>query len=557
MSSTPDATRRRPATVPDNIPLATTDPKIGAVDLQPGEAYGESPGAAEAGLALHASAAALSRVERRYVTAALMLVMVLASMEQTVTSTAMPTIIGDLHGLEHYSWVASIYLLACTVTMPLYGRMSDTFGRKRVVVFSIVLFIISSVLAASSKTMIQLVCFRGLQGIGAGGIMPVVLTILGDIYTLKERAAIQGLFSAVWGTASLAGPALGWALVENFGWRSCFFVNLPFGVIALAVLVWKYRDVEKPHTVDLDLPGAATLAIACLTLLTLVSRLGPGGWTPAATIELALLAVVTTAYFLWHEQRAENPIMPPALMLQRAIGPSMIGSCLLGVAFLSLDTYVPLYVQGGRGGGAGGAASVVTPVMLTWALSGIVSAPMVVRWGFRRVAAVGAALTIIGFTGLLACALSESPRWMLTGVLAITGFGFGPASMSYLLAAQHSVEWQQRGIVTSSVQFFRTMGGAAGIGVLGAVFNILAGPGLNALRGQNVTPGELLDPKQRDALSPGLLHQAEHVIAHSLTWVFAAMLAFAVIQLLVTALMPAGKPEQAISKAELAEALAG
>src|SRR5947209_8755604 len=186
-----------------------------------------------------------SLIDRRYVTAALMIVMVLASMEQTVTSTAMPTIIGELHGLEHYAWVASIYLLACTVSMPLYGRLADVLGRKRVILAAIVLFCVSSVLAASAHNMPQLILYRGLQGLGAGGIMPVVLTILGDIFTLEERAKIQGLFSVIWGTASLAGPALGAFLVNTFGWRSIFFVNLPFAAAGMVVLIWKYHDHEK------------------------------------------------------------------------------------------------------------------------------------------------------------------------------------------------------------------------------------------------------------------------------------------------------------------------
>src|SRR3954466_3977006 len=209
-------------------------------------------------------------LDRRFVTAALMLVMVLASMEQTVTSTAMPTIIGELHGLEHYSWVASVYLLACTVSMPLYGRLADALGRKKVVLFSIALFGVASVLAPASNSMLQLIVFRGLQGLGAGGIMPVVLTILGDIFTIEERAAIQGFFSAVWGTASLAGPALGAFLVNTFGWRSIFFVNVPFAIPALLVLIWKYHDVEKPRKVNLDLLGITTLAVACLSILALV-----------------------------------------------------------------------------------------------------------------------------------------------------------------------------------------------------------------------------------------------------------------------------------------------
>ena len=193
-------------------------------------------------------------LDRRAVTAALMLVMVLASMEQTITSTAMVTIIGALQGFQHYAWVASIYLLCCTVTMPLYGRLADVLGRKPVIMFSIALVLAASLLAGegAAHSMLQLICFRGLQGLGAGGIMPVVLTILSDIFTLEERAKIQGLFSAVWGTSSLAGPALGAFLVNTLSWRWIFYVNLPFGLLGLGVLLWKYHDREKPHSTDLD-----------------------------------------------------------------------------------------------------------------------------------------------------------------------------------------------------------------------------------------------------------------------------------------------------------------
>src|SRR5687767_3120910 len=179
---------------------------------------------------------------RKFVTAALLLVMVLVSMEMTITSTAMPTIIGELHGLQHYSWVASIYLLACTVTMPLYGRMADAFGRKRVVIAAIAIFCVASLMASFAQSMTQLIIFRGLQGLGAGGVMPVVLTILGDMFTLEERARIQGVFSGVWGTSSLAGPALGALLVNTLGWRAVFWVNLPFGLLGLAMIALRYHE---------------------------------------------------------------------------------------------------------------------------------------------------------------------------------------------------------------------------------------------------------------------------------------------------------------------------
>src|ERR1700722_13442700 len=434
------------------------------------------------------AAIARPRPDRRWITAALMMVMVLASMEQTVTSTAMPTIIGSLHGLEHYSWVASIYLLACTVTMPLYGRLADVMGRKRVVLFAIALFLVSSLLASTAHSMPELIVYRGPHGLSAGGIMPVVLTILGDIFTIEERAKIQGLFSAVWGTAALAGPALGWFLVATFGWRSIFFVNLPLGLMALAVLVYAYHDQEKPHSVSLDLPGAASMSVVCMAVLMLVSRLGPGGWPWAYSAGLLILALSGTLYFVRHERDCSDPILPIDVLMNRSIGPSLVGSCLLGIGFLSMDTFVPLYVQGARGGGAGSAAWAVTPVMLTWATSGIVAAPLVVRWGFRRMAIIGSMLVVAGFTGLIICASVGAPRMVLALVLAITGLGLGPSSMSYLLAAQNAVTWQRRGMVTSSVMFVRNVGGSVGIGVLGALFNILALPHLHDLESHGISP---------------------------------------------------------------------
>ena len=259
--------------------------------------------------------------------------------------------------------------------------------------------------------MTQLIIFRGLQGLGAGGIMPVVLTILGDIFTLKERARIQGFFSAVWGTASLAGPWLGAHLVLHFGWRWVFYVNFPLALLGLIVLAWKYRDHEKPHSTDLDLPGAFALAVGCMGVLTLVSRLGPDGWSWPQIVGLMSVSGLAITYFIRHELRAANPIMPPDLMTHRLVAPALMGSLLLGIGFLSLDTFVPLYVQGGRGGDASAAANVVTPVMLTWALSGIFAAPLMVRWGFRRTALLGSLIVVAGFVGLIICAYAgASPK---------------------------------------------------------------------------------------------------------------------------------------------------
>ena len=475
--------------------------------------------------------------DRWIITAALMLIMVLASMEMTVTSTAMPTIIGELRGLEHYSWVASLYLLACTVTMPLYGRLADVWGRKPTIMVATVIFTAASVLAAYARSMPQLILFRGLQGLGAGGIMPVVLTILGDLFTLRERARIQGLFSAVWGLSSLAGPALGAFLVHSFGWRWVFLVNLPFGALGILVLAWRYHDQREPHSTHLDLPGIALLAVASTGLLALVSQLGPGGWSVGMSIGMSVAVILAFAAFIWQERRSPNPVMPPAIMLRREIGPAIVATTFFGAGFLALDTFVPLYVQGGRGGTAAQAAAVVTPVMLAWAISNFVGAPLLIRWGFRKLALIGCALILIGFSGLLAAAMFHWPGWAMTTILAVTGFGFGPASMAYLLGAQNAVEWQHRGIITSSISFFRTIGGAVGVGVLGAAFNAFAHHDLAFLEARGITPAAALDPKLAGTLPADALDAVRHVIASSLTWVFVAMVALSVAQLVATLLM--------------------
>ncbi len=462
-----------------------------AVDIAAGPSQ---PVDSPAGLNIPAS------LDRRYVTGACMMVMVLAAMELTVTSTAMPTIIGDLHGLEHYSWVTSVYLLMCTVTMPIYGRLADAWGRKRVLLWAIGLFCAASVLAASAQTLGQLILFRGFQGLGAGGIMPVVLTILGDIFTLEERAKIQGWFSAVWGSASLAGPLIGAFLVETLGWRSIFFVNLPLGALGFGVLVWKYHDHGKPHSTDLDLPGATLLALSCAAFLGLVSAMGLDSvpWTVVGV--LLAVALVTGLWFIRVETRANNPILPPKLVMNRAIGPALFASALMGVGFFGVDTYVPLYVQGTTGKGATAAAGVVTPVMLAWAASGVIVAPIIVRWGFRKTAVVGSALVTVSFLSLFVCALMNASGWVLAAVLVIGGLGFGTSSMPQLLSAQHGVSWQQRGIVTSAIQFFRTMGGAIGIGLLGMLFNVLAAPQMQQLRKMGVSPATIMDPHARSSI---------------------------------------------------------
>jgi Na+/melibiose symporter-like transporter len=334
-----------------------------------------------------------------------------------------------------------------------------------------------------------------------------------------------------------------------------FWVNLPIGLLGFIVLAWQYHERREKQEMDLDLPGVGSLAVASMALLSLVSRLGPEGWSAASIIMLIAVTVGAAAFFAWHERRAANPILPTDLFRQRAIGPAIIGSCLFGAGFLSLDTFVPLYIQGGRGGDATAAASVVTPVMLTWALSGTLAAQLLVRWGFRKTARLGTSIIIVGFSALLICAWTEAPRSILTATLAVTGLGFGPTGMSFLLCAQDAVTYRQRGIITSSISFFRVMGGALGIGILGAVFNMLTSSGTARLRTLGVKPADLLDPRARASIPADTLASAQHMIAGGLTWVFAAMVAIAAILWCVTLALPAARCAHKVSATEAMDAV--
>jgi MFS family permease len=500
-------------------------------------------------------------------------------MEATITSTAMPKIVGSLHGLEHYAWVASIYLLASTITMPLYGRLSDLLGRKRVLMFSITLFAVGSVLSSTSLSMGQLIVCRGLQGLGAGGIMPVVLTVLGDIFTLKERAAMQAVFSAVWGTAALAGPALGAFLVgtERFagsvpawvrpwlGWPSIFWVNLPTGAVAMLVLAMKYHEHKSQAPGGktglqerLDLRGMIWLSVGSTALLAGVS-LAAGvtvpWWVPAGAVAAGAGAFWG---FIRHERVAMNPIMPASLMMHRSIGPAMVVSGLLGVGVFAVDTYVPLYVQGGRGWTVSAAAAAVTPVLFAWALSGLMVMPLMIRWGFRRLVTAGSILVTAGFVGLFLSAVFQWPLWILTSLLFMTGIGFSPCSMGTLLSAQDAVEYEQRGIVTSGVTFFRNFGGALGVGLFGALFNLLTANTLKGIIGNEFSTGDLLDSEKLKHIHeehPQLLLRAQSAISHGLLWVFGAMLAGAVAMILMSRLISPHKHHGKVHAAEMMEGL--
>jgi len=490
---------------------------------------------------------------RRRVVIALVLVTALASFESTVVSTAMPTIIGDLGGLPLYSWVFSIYLLTATVMMPIYGRLADIYGRRRILLVAISVFLSGAIACSFARSMPQLIAARALQGFGAAGLVPIALTVSGDLFSLEQRARVQGLFSGVWGAASLIGPLLGAWMTMTFGWRSIFTINIPLGLLALTLVATQMIESRANLPDPLDLAGGASLAAGVTALLfALLQQPGERGFGWPVRVALVFASAVSVALFVRLQNRRAHPLIPPSLFRQMQTAAPYLGGVLLGTTIYGIDTFVPLFVQGARGGTAGAAGAVVTPLVFLWAASATVAARLIVRFGFRRTARWGAILIVVGLMSLVAAAwLNASVPW-ISAACAIVGAGLGPSSMSQVLAIQDVVTERQRGVATSLVPFFRTVGGSIGVGGLGG---LLAAGLSHRLGSAAETAGRLLAAGSSRALPEGSAQTiAPEVfrvaIERSLLPVFGVLVALAAVNLYVTGRFPdqAAKPSTSTSQ---------
>ncbi|MDR3618792.1 MAG: MFS transporter [Paludisphaera borealis] len=488
---------------------------------------------------------------RRMVTAALLVAMTVTALEQLVVSPAMPTIISQLKGFEIYPWVVSAYLLAATVSTPIYGKLADLFGRKRVLLFGLALFSAGSMLSGAAQSMGQLIAMRSIQGLGAGAVGPIVLTLLGDLFTLKERARIQGLFAAVWGLSSVAGPMIGGWLTVELGWRWVFFVSVPFAVIAFVMLVLAVHERVEPRRVaPIDWAGAGLLTAGLSGLLLIVLDGSALGLANCLILGAATLALMT-GFVAW-ERRAADPILPIDLMTRRVIATSVAGSFLIGGILFGIETYVPLYVQGVLGGTAKEAGRALMPLFLAWAVSVTVAARAVVRWGFRGAGMVGSCFIAAGMLTLaVGAAYPSSARLTFAGALVVIGIGMGPTSLSFILAVQHAVSWGQRGVATGAVQFFRTIGGALGVGALGGALAWELSRLLKIAGAAGVDVGSALRTETHHLLPTGALALVQTSLAHSLRDVY-LMMVFLSVGCLVCAVWLPGQGEPASSETDQA-----
>lgn len=469
-----------------------------------------------------------------------MLSLFMAAMEMTVVSTAMPTVIADLGGLDLYAWVFTLYMLTSTVTVPIYGKLADLYGRKPIMLFGIAVFLAGSIASGQAHSMASLIAFRALQGLGAGAMQPIALTIVGDIFSLEERARMQGLFGAVWGVAGLSGPLLGGLIVKLLGWRWVFYVNVPFGILSAALLVFALEErIERKRHV-LDVAGAVLLTAAIVVLLV-----------PArGAMWLVVLAAATALLwaFVRVEARAPEPLLPLDLFRRPLMAVSSAAGALIGGAMLAMVTYVPLFVQGVLGGSPTDAGGAITPMVVGWPVASTLGGRLLPRVGFRPLVVLG--FLIAGASAVLLAALlgPTSSLMVPRATTAAFGVGLGFANTALLIGVQTSVEWRQRGVATASTMFFRSIGGALAVGATG---RILAS-GIDRMGVPSDVASALLGPEHGRGIDPSLLARLSGALDGSLRTVFWVVAGLSVASFAVSLAFPepvAAEPDESAKRA--------
>ncbi|WP_367323492.1 DHA2 family efflux MFS transporter permease subunit [Streptomyces sp. HUAS ZL42] len=458
---------------------------------------------------------------------ALLLGMLLAALDQTIVSTALPTIVSDLGGLEHLSWVVTAYLLASTAATPLWGKLGDQYGRKRLFQIAIVIFLVGSALCGTAQNMPQLIAFRAVQGLGGGGLMVLSMAIVGDIVPPRERGRYQGLFGAVFGATSVLGPLLGGLFTQHLSWRWVFYVNLPIGVVALAVIAAALHIPRTATRHVIDYLGTFLIA-AVATCLVLVASLGgtTWSWDSAQIVTLAVLGVLLAAAFVAVERRAAEPVLPPKLFRVRTFTLAAVISFVVGFAMFGAMTYLPTFLQVVQGVSPTVSGVHMLPMVVGMLLSSTVSGQIVSRTGRWKVFPVtGTAVTTFGL--LLLHQLDEnSPTAEMSTYFFVFGLGLGLVMQVLVLIVQNAVPYEDLGVATSGATFFRSIGASFGVAIFGTVFASRLGDELaDAFRGARLPPGASVDALEADprgiaGLPPALRPAAVHAYASAITDVF-------------------------------------
>ncbi|MCJ7439537.1 MAG: MFS transporter [Acidimicrobiia bacterium] len=469
--------------------------------------------------------------------------MFLAAIDGTIVATALPTIVADLHGLEAYAWVFSGFLLAEIATIPLWGRLADMFGRKKIFLAGMTIFLVGSALCGMSQTMTELVIFRAIQGIGAGCILPVAQTISADLYTMEQRAKVSAVYSAVFALASVLGPFLGGFLTDQLSWRWVFFVNLPIGIVAIALVATvMIEPLIARHKHQLDWPGVFTL-LGWSSLL--VYALETGGrehpWGSFEVVGAFGASATLFVAFIVIERRAAEPLIPLDLFKIPGLRAASVITMFLGMSMFGVLSFMPLYGRTVLGESATGAGRILIPMMLSMMVGSAGGARLVLKLGFRAIVTTGAALVVLG-TFLLTRLTAQSGQLELSGYLIVLGLGMGLVFMSTSLAAQNSVGLRQMGVATGLVNFTRQLGGAIGVAVATSVMlTALTSRLSSALGGVNIDASAVLTPSSgASKVPPALQGAVSDAFAGALHRTFWVSVFVAGIGLACTLLMPRG-----------------
>jgi EmrB/QacA subfamily drug resistance transporter len=493
------------------------------------------PGQSPLGQSALADAIQLPHVaaRRSLVLAACIMATFMAAVESTIVATAMPTIIGELGGFNLFSWVFAVYLLSQAVSIPIYGRLADIYGRKRVFYAGAALFLVGSTLCGFAANMIWLVLFRTLQGFGAGGVQPIAMTICGDIYTPSERARVQGFISSVFGVAAVIGPSLGAFLVEHVGWRTVFWVNLPVGAAAVLMISLFLRERIEPRSHRVDYIGSILMMLSISALMLVLVQ---GSSLPAATTWLVASAgVLGLAALMLHEARTREPMLPLELWRDRVIVIGSLGGGLAGAIMMGVSAFLPTYVQGALGRSPLMAGLVLGYMSVTWAFASIFGGRLMVRTTYRLVATLGALSLLISSIVLLLLTPERGVPWASAGSL-IMGVGMGFCNTAFIVSIQAAVPWAKRGAATSSCLFLRFIGQALGAASFGAVLNATI---------QHRAPGTerlvnlLLNPASRDTLDVSVQARLVELVSAGMRNAYWLAIAMAVVTLLLVLRLPA------------------
>jgi EmrB/QacA subfamily drug resistance transporter len=469
--------------------------------------------------------------KRPYVIASIMLATFMVSIEATIVATAMPHIIGELGGFAYYSWVFSAFLLAQSTTTVIYGKLSDTLGRKPTLIGGVILFLIGSLLCGFAHTMVTLVLFRLVQGLGAGAITPITITLIGDLYSLEQRGRVQGATASVWAISGVLGPLAGGIIVDHLPWAWIFWINLPVGILTIVGFAFFLHETVERRRVRIDYLGATLFSISIVSLLLILTET-EAGWLVLGS--LTALFLVSGWLFFWQERRAPEPIISMELWGRKLIATSNAATLLIGIGMIGLTTVMPIYVQGVLGRSPVVAGLTLSMLVVGWPLAVTIASRLFKYFELRRILLVGSLLYPVGAALLLFMNAQSSP--VLAGVGSfLMGCGMGVVTITTIALVQDSVEWSMRGSATASIIFTRSLGNTLGATTLGALLNLGivhygSGQLASSVHGLLNQPSGLAQLASTPAV--------RDVFDHALHWSFIGVVVVSVLAFIITWMIP-------------------